>query len=123
MRKEQLDNEVWVKCVENVLCRDFTKRQLKIVWNIMVLSFHVQKIECYIPTLSSFETIGVSRHKIKNELEKLEEANVINWNRNEMIFKINTEYDSWKVEFSTEYSPSKFKKLLDLNDSKIIGPS
>lgn len=112
---EEFIFKIWV---EHVICRDFTKRQIKILGLIYLFSIHNKKLECYIPTLNSFEVSGVSRHKIKAELQKLVDLKVVEWNQETMIFKITTEVENWKVDFADHYSPGKIEQIIALNSFK-----
>lgn len=118
--KNAIKNNDWIKAteiwVQNIICRDITKRQFKILGLIHLLCIHNKRMECRIPTLTSFEVTGVSRHKIRSEIEKLEKINIVSWDREKMIFKINVDIDTWKVPFSETYKPSKLETLFTLND-------
>lgn len=109
------DMEVWI---ENYICRNFTKRQLKIIGLLYILGMETKSLECYIPTLSSFEILGVNRTKIRLEIEKLEAANVIYWNRNTMIFRINQKTDQWKIPMNEKHTTDRIQRLIDLNRSR-----
>jgi hypothetical protein len=81
---------------------------MKILGLIYILCSYNGKMECYIPTLSSFEIIGISRHKIKHEIEKLIEAKVIDGDRENMKFIINKNFHEWKVQYSDNYQRDRF---------------
>lgn len=109
------DMDVWIA---NYICRNFTKRQLKIIELIYILGMEKKSLECYIPTLSSFEILGVNRTKIRNELEKLEADKVIFWNRDKMTFRINPDTDQWKIPMNKNHTSDRIQRLIDLNRSR-----
>lgn len=99
-----------------VVAHDFTKRQMKIIGFILMFCMHNRGIECYIPTLASFEICGVTRTKIRAEIEKLEKINVLSWDREKMIFKINSNVESWKLKISQRFIKNKIQSIKDIND-------
>lgn len=109
------DMEVWIA---NYICRDFTKRQLKILGLLYILGMETKSLECYIPTLSSFEILGVNRTKIRKEIEKLESAKVMFWNRDKMTFRINPDTDQWKIPMNEKHTSDRIQRLIDLNRSR-----
>lgn len=117
---ELTPDEAFLIWVENVICRNFTKRQIKILGFVFLFALHHKRLDCYIPTLISFEAAGVSRHKIKNEIEKLEELNVLSWDRERMTFRILSDTTKWKVDYTTNYSKDKITQISILNNPKIL---
>ncbi|MEP9408628.1 replication protein [Peribacillus frigoritolerans] len=106
---------------EQIVCRDFTKRQLKIFSFLMLFMVNNKRMECHIPTLISFEAAGISRHKIRYEIEKLEEVNVLSWDQANMIFKLNIDAGKWKVGCLKKNE--RIKQILDLNEAMYLtGP-
>lgn len=106
--------KIWI---ENIICRDFTKRQIKILSMIHLFCMHNSKMECHIPHLSSFEVTGLGRSKIREEIEKLVDANVLTWDTQNMIFKINNSTKHWNVKLSENFASNKVKQILDLNNA------
>lgn len=94
---------------------DFTKRQSNILAFILLLSRHNKEYIAHIPELCCFECCGISRTKVKEEILKLEAANVLTWDREKMLFQINYHADEWKVKATTLFNEKGLKKLIDLN--------
>jgi len=95
---------------------DFTKRQSKILGLILLLSRQNLHAAAHIPDYCDFAQTGVSKTKIKEELVKLEEANVLNWDRDKMLFKINENSNEWKVKSNSLFNEKRFEQLLELNE-------
>jgi hypothetical protein len=95
--------------------RNFTKRQTQIMALLLTLTIRQGGIRCYIPKLSYFEQCGISKTKIREELEKLEELNVILWDREQMIFVMNPNTDEWKAPAFKTFDKVKYKSLIDIN--------
>ncbi|MET3689864.1 hypothetical protein ABIC37_005414 [Priestia megaterium] len=95
---------------------DFTKRQGNIMAFILLLSRQNKEYIAHVPELCDFEYCGVSRTKVKEELVKLEKANVLKWNREEMLFQINHNADEWKVKPTPLFNKDRLQKLIELND-------
>lgn len=99
----------------SILQHDFTKRQLVIIKFIMTLSFGFQKREALIPKLQDFELAGISKKKIKDELKKLIDMNVVNWNKDENLFSI-TDPRKWDtVPYNVGYNIPRSRELFYLN--------
>lgn len=103
---------IWL---ESVISRDFSKRQLKILGFLFMFMLNNKCLECYVPTLNSFESAGITRSKIRHEIEKLEEANILSWERTNMIFKFNTDIENWKIELITNGKSNRIQQILILN--------
>jgi len=100
----------------DVYCtRDFTKRQSRIMAFLLSLTLRQGGIKCYVPKLSDFEQCGISRTKIRVELQKLIDLKVIVWDREEMIFYINPNTDEWRTPTVKMYKENKYKALVDAN--------
>lgn len=97
-----------------ILEYDLTKRQLVIISFIFTFSFNFGKEWAYIPKLIDFELAGISKTKIKSELEKLEEMNVIEWKREEYLFRIKSN-EEWNVPFNSGYNDKRVIELVFLN--------
>lgn len=93
---------------------DFTKRQLNILIFIANHSFAFTKEEALIPKLQDFEIAGISKSKVKTELEKLENMNVIQWNREVNTFRV-LDLEKWVVPFNSGYSEDRARELFMVN--------
>lgn len=107
--------EILTTWLDNVVSRDFKKRQLKILGFLLMFMLRNKCLECYVPTLNSFEAIGITRSKIRYEIEKLEEANILSWERTNMIFKFNTDIENWKIETIAKGKSNRVQQILILN--------
>ena len=107
----RIANEVW----EQVMMRDFTKRQRAILDLILRLSWGCQKKTARIPHQSDFELVGVGRTHIKKELEWLVAARVIFWDRDQMLFEFNKKHTEWKVSLVRGYDSDRLADLVAIN--------
>lgn len=107
-----LSNELLIR--SEILKRNFTKRQTNIIIFIFSLSFPYGKKSALIPKLQDFEVCGVTKTKIKEELEKLEILNVIDWDRELHLFSIKFPYH-WNAPYHAGASRERSLELLDLN--------
>lgn len=110
--KELPETEMLIRA--EVLRRDFTKRQLKIISFIHTLSYYIGKKRAIIPKMQDFEICGISKIKIRNELTQLKELNVLDWNEDEKTFQIK-DPRGWKVKFHAGYNDERAKDLFILN--------
>lgn len=109
----RIANEIW----EQIMMRDFTKRQRAILDLILRLSWGCQKKTARVRNQSDFELVGVGRTHVKRELEWLEAANVIRWYRtgNEHVFEFNKNHDEWKVSIVRGYDEDRLLDLVAIN--------
>jgi hypothetical protein len=105
---------------------DFTKRQMTIIMFIITFSFNIGKEIAYIPRLNDFYIAGISPTKVKSELEKLVEMQVIHWDQKENTFHIKDTRE-WIVPLNVGYNDARaidlyFKNLdhAGLDVSKLI---
>lgn len=91
-----------------------TKRQRNILDLIIRLSYGCQREFAFIPALKHFSPFGVSKQDIKKELEKLEAARVITWNRDRCFFALNKNFDEWQLEHESLYNEQLLKDLIAL---------
>lgn len=97
-----------------ILKHDFTKRQMIIIMFIITFSYNYGKESAYIPKLQDFEVAGISKRKIKTEIEKLLEMNVITWNKEEKLFSIQ-EPKFWTAPYNYGYNDDRSRELFILN--------
>jgi hypothetical protein len=99
-----------------ILKRDFTKRQLTILTFIETFSFPYGKESAIIPKLKDFEVAGISATKVKDELTKLIDLNVITWERGKDTneFWINDPRE-WKANYHSTYNDIRSRELFFLN--------
>jgi hypothetical protein len=99
-----------------ILKRNFSKRQLTILSFIVTFSFQYGKESALIPKLKDFQIAGISPTKVKDELTKLVEMNVITWERGKDTneFSINDPRD-WTVTYHSTYNDIRSRELFFLN--------
>jgi phage replication O-like protein O len=107
----RIANEIW----DEVIRRDFSKRQKDILHLILRLSYGCQKKVAHIPMLKDFAICGVTPNHISNEVAYLKECKVIEWDREDMIFAFNKNYDVWQVSPVRSWNKERFKELIHLN--------
>ena len=101
MASPQIENgyiKIANELMEAFLAYEFTKRQHNIINFIVRLSYGFNRKNAYIPRLCFFQTCGVNKVDIKKELEYLEAANVIQWNRDYSLFAINKDHEKWEIK-------------------------
>lgn len=105
--------EVFCKC-------DLTKRQSNILNFLLCIMITCKNFNVKIPLLSDFSLCGVMPNKIRSELEELERMNVLIWDRDEMMFAINGNIDTWAVRYYDDYNEARLEFLMDLNQRKEV---
>lgn len=110
----QIANEIW----DEIIRRDFSKRQKDIMQLILRMSYGCNKKTAYIPLLKDFALCGVSPTQITSELKYLMMCKVIDWDRADMLFAFNKNYEIWQVSPVKWWDDERFKQLLHLNISK-----
>jgi hypothetical protein len=118
MKNPQLENgfiRIANELYNEILRRNFTKRQQNIVLFIWRLSYGCGKKDCIIDKFNYFELAGLDKSDIKKELKYLKMCNVIQWDEQTMIFAINKDYDLWQINPNKNWDDDKFKKLIALN--------
>jgi hypothetical protein len=104
-----------------VLRRDITKRQLKIISMILTLSYYLGKEHAIIPKMRDFEIAGISKIKVRTELIQLVELDVINWDEEKSLFSFK-DVREWKLKFNNGYNHDRATELFELNVIDAIGP-
>lgn len=110
----RIANELW----DEVIRRDFSKRQKDIILFIWRLSYGVNQKTAYIPKLVYFELCGIGKNHIRKELEYLEHCKVIIWDKEERTFEVNKDYEQWQVSPVKSWFDYKFDELVHLNIRK-----
>jgi hypothetical protein len=68
-----------------------------------------------------FQTVGIARSKIHNELEWLVNAKVIEWNRETNTYSFQKDFDQWAVSLVPGYDRKRYDNLLHINLSSQNG--
>jgi hypothetical protein len=100
---------------EEIMMRDFTKRQRSILDLILRLSWGCAKKTAIIPRQKDFEIVGIGETKIKEELIWLVNARVIAWDKDIDEFGFNKDYDQWRVSIVPGFNRERFAELIHLN--------
>lgn len=107
----RIANEIW----DEIIRRDFTKRQKDILQLVIRLSYGCNKKSAHIPMMQDFGICGVTKNHIKGELNYLKEMKVLNWSQDEMIFSFNKDYNVWQARPVRQWDDERFKELLHIN--------
>lgn len=108
----RIANEIW----DEVIRRDFSKRQKDILFFIWRLSYGCRgKTSAYIPKLVYFELVGIGKNHIKDQLLILESSGVIFWDREANIFSVNKDFDQWEIPQVRAWKEFRFDEILSLN--------
>jgi len=100
---------------EQIMAREFTKRQRNILDLILRLSWGCGKKYAIIPNLKDFEVAGVRRTHVKAELEFLDKSRVIKWVRESNLFVFNKDYDTWVVSYTRTHDEKRLDELIHIN--------
>ena len=101
--------------LEVFCCQNFKKRQANIMAFLLRLSIESGSPKVHVPLLKDFEICGVSRTKIRYELEELEKSNVILWDRDDMSILINPVASDWRIKPHSKLNVNRLQQLIDLN--------
>ncbi|MFB5761145.1 replication protein [Paenibacillus medicaginis] len=107
----KLANDIWNELIR----RNFTKRQKDILLFIWRLSYGCNLKDAFIPRLKDFETCGVPATHIKKELLFLENSQVIAWDKDEKLFAIRKNYDLWQISPVMGWDSERFNFLIHQN--------
>jgi hypothetical protein len=98
-----------------IIKRDFKKRQLNILSLIFIFSYGYGKEWALIPKMMDFELSGISRIKIRKELDELIGMRVIEWKKEEHLFRIKDPRE-WKgAPYHSGYNDDRSRELFFLN--------
>lgn len=109
---DELTKEMNIR--KEITRRKFTKRQLNILYIIYELSYPYRKEKALIPRLQDFELCGVSKTKIREELDKLVELNVIGEETSFGLYWINNPRE-WNVKRHKSHTAKRSEELVILN--------
>ncbi len=100
---------------EEIMMRDFTKRQRSILDLVFRLSWGCGKKSAIIPRQKDFEVVGIGESKIRQELNWLVSANVLSWNKETNELSFLKDFDRWSVSLVPGYNRIRFNELLHKN--------
>ncbi|MCM3128991.1 replication protein [Paenibacillus provencensis] len=102
-------NEIW----DEVIRRDFSKRQKDILLFIWRLSYGCNQPTAIIPMQKDFALCGVGAGHIGAELRQLEKTNVIHRMNNEYSF--NENHEQWDISSNKGWDKSRYGDLVHIN--------
>src|SRR5699024_412634 len=100
---------------DEILRRNFSKRQQNLVLFIWRLSYGTGQKDCEVNQFNLFELAGIYRSDIRKELNYLRECAVLNWTEKDMVFSINKNYKLWQITPNKNWDSEKFNSLIHLN--------
>lgn len=112
--KEFILEEVMMRA--EILKRNFTKRQLIIIWTIKAFSYPYGKRKALLPKLKDFEVVGIQQSKIKEELVKLKEMSIIDYDESVGYYWLQ-DPRKWKAQYQKSYDNTRSIELFMLNIS------
>lgn len=107
----KLANDIW----NEIIRRDFSKRQKDVILFIWRLSYGCQRKSANIPKLKDFELCGIGAQNIKKELDYLVSCRVISWDKPGNEFAVNKDYEVWQVSPVRGWDEDRFRELISLN--------
>lgn len=109
----RIANEIW----DEIIRRDFSKRQKDILLFIWRLSYGCNRKAALIPMLKDFEMCGVLATHITKEIKHLVECKVIEWERPENLYWFNKDYRYWQVSPVKGWDADRYRSLVHMNIS------
>lgn len=107
-----LANEIW----DEIIRRDFTKRQKDILQLLIRLSYGCQQKTAYIPKQQDFTLCGLGgKGHVGEELKHLEACRAIIRHRDTNEFELNKNYDMWQISPVRGWDEERYKELIHLN--------
>lgn len=107
----RIANQLW----DEVIRRDFSKRQKDILLFIWRLSYGCRHTVAIVPMLKDFELCGVPATQINGELKFLQQCKVLLWNPDQKQFSINKDYEQWQMAPVRKWDDDRFKELIAVN--------
>lgn len=105
--------------VEQMVVSQFTDSQRRILQFIHRLSLGCDQEWAQVPHQKDFEIVGIGKNHIKDPLDWLLEAKVIE--RDGELYRVNPDFDQWRVSRVQGFKADRMKKLVHLNLSRRAG--
>ncbi|WP_198023117.1 replication protein [Paenibacillus zanthoxyli] len=102
-------NQIW----DEVIRRDFTKRQKDVLMFLWRLSYGCNQTVAVVPRQKDFALCGVGENKAGDELKHLAACKVIFRNGNE--YRFNEDFEFWQISPVKGWDDERFKELIHLN--------
>lgn len=97
---------------ENLLIRDFTLLQLKIIYLVIRLSWGCGNKSWQYNSYRDFEVIGIYKGDVATQLKYLKNNNVLGWNPKYSLISFNKDFDQWKIPINKRSSQERIKTLV-----------
>lgn len=97
---------------ENLITRNFTEQQLKIIYLIIRLSWGCGLKAWQYNSYRDFEAIGIYKSDIAGHLKYLANNRVIDWVEKYNLLIFNKDYDEWKIPINKKSSPGSMDILV-----------
>ncbi|UOQ49633.1 replication protein [Gracilibacillus caseinilyticus] len=107
----RIANDLW----NEILRRNFSKRQLNLILFIWRLSYGTGQKDCVIPNFTHFEIAGMYKQDVKKELTFLVDCAVLDWEQETMVFSINKDYHHWQITPNKKWNNDLFTQLIHTN--------
>lgn len=104
-------NDIW----DEIIRRNFTKRQKDILLFILRMSYGCNRKAALIPKQKDFAMCGVGANHIKSELNYLIQCRVIQLGSQKGEYLFNKNYDAWQVSPVFDWDESRYKELIHIN--------
>jgi hypothetical protein len=115
--KNSIDSDMLIKALlvrAEILKHDFTKRQINILMGIYTYSYALYKESTYVEKLSDFSLMGISITKVKSEIQKLEDMNVLHWDRENHLFSIK-DFHEWNAPYRAGFNEDRARVVFAQN--------
>lgn len=107
-------NEIW----DEIIRRNFTKRQLDILLLILRLSYGCNRKVALIPKQKDFYLCGIGENHIKDEIKFLIQCKVLNKGIEKGEYLFNKNYEQWQITPVLKWDTERFKELIHINLKK-----
>jgi hypothetical protein len=105
---------------ENILIRDFSKQQLKIIYLVIRLSWGCALKAWRYKSYKDFEVIGLFKSDVKRNLEYLQINKIIIWHEEFRLISFNKNYDEWTIPVKANYKVMKTIVHESLKNANIV---
>jgi phage replication O-like protein O len=128
MANPQIENgftKIANELLEEIIKRDFSKRELKVIFSVIRFTFGFHRKEAELSLRFISESTGIKFHHLSTTINDLATKNILILSENETrkqgrILKLNKDYDTWNINSSQNSNSSQKgngsvpKKVTDL---------
>jgi len=102
--------------LEELLIRNFSKNQIKVILLILRVSWACQSKIAIIPQYTKyFKACGINKSNIKVALKTLISNKVIFWNRETNLFEFNKHFNEWSIPYPNISDKKLIQDLIHIN--------